>query len=215
MCQSRPKFQLVVDHVSGNVNAAAEYLSCIRINPPTKIQTRSNSKIPVLNMGMQVPDNSLNSVHLDCEIFMTPNDLRKNLLILNAVYEQNPLDSFDLTDKQNPVNLRTEQQKDQDMVTTLQWLETGPPPSSSHYLNSELMIYLKHFDSLENHNSFLYLKFQDHTGCNVLRQYVVTQHMRKEVLYRGHISKRAGHCGISKTATLFRQHFNFFTFVEF
>ena len=74
---------------------------------------------------------------------------------------------------------------------------------------------LKHFDRLENHNDILYRKFYDHTDCNVIRQYVVPLHMQEEVLYRVHKSKNAGHCGIAKTATFFRQYFYFPNSVEF
>ena len=76
------------------------------------------------------------------------------------------------------MNLRYEQQKDQNIVTVLQWLATDPP-SSTHYSNSELMKYFKHFDRLESHNGILYRKFYDHSGRNKIRQYVVPQHMRK------------------------------------
>ena len=133
---------------------------------------------------------------------------------INALHEPNPIDSFDLTDKQNPVNLRKEQQKYQNIVMVLRWLETRPPSPSS-YQNSELMKHLKLFDRRENNNGFLYRKCYDYRGHNVIRQYIVPTHMRKVVLYRVHDKKYAGHCGIAKTATLFCQYFYFPNFVEF
>ena len=78
---------------------------------------------------MQEPDNSLNSVRLDCEIFMTPDILRNYCSELNALHAHSPLNSFAITDKQNPVDLRNEQQKDQKIATVLQWLATGQPSS--------------------------------------------------------------------------------------
>ena len=112
---------------------------------------------------------------------MTPDDLRKYCPELNALHEHIPVDSFDLTNKQNPVNVRNEQQKVRNIVTVLQGLATGPPPSSQN-LNSELMKYLKHFDRLENHNGIFHRNIYDHTGRKVIRQYVVPQHMRKEIV---------------------------------
>ena len=200
---SRPKFQLCV------------WINSWK-NPHSKVQMRFESKLPVrgvtFKMGMQVPHNSFSSVRLDCEIFLTPDNLRKYCPELNALQEHNPFKFFDLTDKQNTLNIRNEQQRDQNIVT-VQWLATGPP-SSSHYLNSELMKYLKLFDRLEKHNGNLYRKFYNQTGRIEIRQYVVPQHMRNEILYRVHNSKYAGHCGIAKTATLFRQYCYFHNFVE-
>ena len=92
--------------------------------------------------------------------------------------------------------------------------QTGPP-SDFPYMSTELRKYLKHFDRLENHHGILYRKFFDDTGRNFIRQYVVPQHLRNEVLYRVHNSKYAGHPGIAKTAELFRKHFYFPGFVEF
>ena len=77
------------------------------------------------------------------------------------------------------------------------------------------MKFLKNFDHLENHDGILYRKFYNHTGRCVLRQYVVPQHMQKEIFYCVHNSKYAGHCGINNIATLFGQHFYFSNFVEF
>ena len=87
-------FKFVLGHIPGEANAAADYLSRTHINPHTKIQMRFNSKLPFRKVKLEV--------RLDCEIFLTPHDLRKYCPELNAVDEHNPLDSFDLTDKQNP-----------------------------------------------------------------------------------------------------------------
>ena len=46
--------------------------------------------------------------------------IAKNFPELNALHEPNPFNSFDLTGKQNPVNLRNEQQKDQNIITVLE-----------------------------------------------------------------------------------------------
>ena len=81
-------------------------------------------------------------------------------------------------------------------------------------MNQELSKYLKHFKRLEVHQGILYRKFFDDTGKNVTRQYVVPKQLRKELMYRVHNSKFAGHLGIAKTASIFRRHFYFPNFVE-
>ena len=211
-------FNFVLGHIPGKANAAADYLSRIHIQPHTKLELRFNSKIPVadvhLHMGMQVPDNSVNSFKFDCETFSLPKSLRDSFPEINALHSPNPLDDLDLSDKLTPLNLREEQQKDNTIRLVLSWLETGPP-SDFPYMSTELRKYLKHFDRLENHHGILYRKFFDDTGRNFIRQYVVPQHLRNEVLYRVHNSKYAGHPGIAKTAELFRKHFYFPGFVEF
>ena len=210
-------FNFVLGHIPGKANAAADYLSRIHLQPHTKLELRFNSKLPVadvhLNMGMQVPDNTLNSLRLEYSILCTNKDISGTLPTLNALHAPNPLDTFDLADKKDPLDLQKEQLQDPNIRTVLTWFEKGTP-SPSPYMNQELAKYLKHFDRLELHQGVLYRKFFDHTGRNITRQYVVPKHLRKEVLYRVHNSKFAGHSGITKTATLFRQYFYFPNFVE-
>ena len=93
-------------------------------------------------MGMQVPDNSLNHLQLYCEIYLT-NQLPPSEL--NALHDPNPLDAFDLSDRNNPVDLGLEQQKDFNFCTVLEWLEKGPSPLSP-YISNEQSKYFKHFD---------------------------------------------------------------------
>ena len=211
-------FNFVLGHIPGKANAAADYLSRIHIQPHTNLELKFNSKIPVadvhLNMGMQTPDNSVNTLRYDCETFALPKDLRASFPELNALHASNPLDSLDMSDKLHPVNLQFEQQKDTNIKLVLAWIENGLPPQSP-YMNNELRKYLKHFNRLENHNGVLYRKFYSDNGRDFIRQYVVPSHLREEVLYRVHNSKYAGHPGIAKTAELFRKHFYFPSFVEF
>ena len=210
-------FNFVLSHIPGKANAAADCLSRIHIQPHTKLELRFNSKVLVadvhLHLGMQVPDNSVNSFKFDCETFSLPESLRASFLEITAVHSPNPLDDLDLSDKLTPLNLREEQQKDNTIRLVLSWLETRPSSEFS-YMNTELRKYLKHFDCLENHHCILYRKFFDDTGRNFIRQYVVPQHLRNEALYRVHNSKYAGHPGIAKTAELFRKHSYFPGFVE-
>ena len=211
-------FNFLLGHIPGKANAAADYLSRIHIQPHTKLELKFNSKIPVadvhLNMGMQVPDNSVNLLKADYEIFMSSEDLKTSLPSLNALHAPNPLDHLDMSDRLTPLNLQLEQQKDTNIQLVLAWIANGPP-SPSPYMNTELRKYLKHFARLENHNGVLYRKFFSDNGRDFIRQYVVPTHLREELLYRVHNSKYAGHPGIAKTAELFRKHFYFPNFVEF
>ena len=100
-------FNFVLGHIPGKANAAADYLSRIHLQPHTKLELRFNSKLPVadvhLNMGMQVSDNTLNSLRLEYSILCTNTDVSGTLPTLNALHAPNPLDTFDLADKKNPL----------------------------------------------------------------------------------------------------------------
>ena len=200
--------ELLLGHIPGKANAAADYLSRIHIQPHTKLELKFNSKIPVadvhLNMGMQVPDNSVNLLKVDCELLMSSENLKASLPSINALHAPNPLDHLDMSDRLTPLNLQLEQQKDTNIKLVLAWL-ANRPPSPSPYMNTELRKYLNHFARLENHYSVLYRKFFSDNGRDFIRQYVVTTHLREELLYRVHNSKYAGHPGIAKTAELFRK----------
>ena len=211
-------FNFVLGHIPGKANAAADYLSRIHVHPHTKLELKFNFQIPVkqvhLNMGMQVPDNSVNILQYECVPFRIGSTALNAYRTLNALHAPNPLDELDLTDKMNSLNLRDEQQKDDNIRFVMHWMATHPPEPSP-YLSSELRKYLKHFNRLEVYNGVLYRKFFDDTGKSITRQYVVPVHLRAEVLYRIHNSKLAGHLGITKTAQRFRQKFYFPNFVEF
>ena len=96
-------------------------------------------------MGTQVPDNSLNHLQLDCEIYMTNQDLEKKQLPpsdLIAMHAPNPLDTLDLSDKNNSIDLRLHEQKDNNICTVSKWLKKTTPPSP--YISNELSKYLNH-----------------------------------------------------------------------
>ena len=211
-------FNFVLGHIPGKANAAADYLSRIHVHPPTKLELRFNSQIPVKNvelkMGMQVPDNSVNTIRYDCMPFRLGRTKYKAVEALNSLHAPNPLDDLDHIDKMTPLNLREEQQKDPNIKLVLHWMDTHPFEPSP-YLSSELRKYLKQFNRSEIHQGVLYRKFSDDTGKVVNRQYVVPAHLRAEILYRIYNSKTAGHLGITKTAHIFRQKFYFPNFVEF
>ena len=165
-------------------------------------------------MGMQVPDNSVNTIRTECTPFKLGPTKNKALSQLSALHAPNPLDELELSDKLQSLNLKEEQQKDPNIRLVLHWTNTHPP-APSPYLNTELRKYLKHFPRLEIYRRVLYRKFFDKTGKNVTRQHVVPAHLCAENVYRIHNSKLAGHIEITKTAQLFRRKFQFPNFVEF
>ena len=138
-------FNFVLGHIPGKANAAAGYLSCVHINPHFNIQMHFNAKLPVrevtLTMGMQVPDNSLNTLYLNCEDLMTPQKLKYFPLNWMPYMLLVPLDTFELFTAKNQLDLRLEQHNDPNISVVLEWLEKGPPPPSP-YLSSELSKYL-------------------------------------------------------------------------
>ena len=164
-------------------------------------------------MGMQVSDNSVNTIRYECIPFKLGPTKNKALSQLNALHAPIPLDELDLSDKLQSLNLK-EQQKDPNIRLVLHWTNIHPP-APSPYLNTEFRKYLKHFPRLEIYQGVLYQKLFDDTGKNVTRQYGVPAYLRAEVVYRIHNSKLAGHIGITKTAQLFRQKFYLPNFVVF
>ena len=210
-------FNFILGHIPGKSNLAADYLSRTYINPETKLQLKIQSKLPVcdvdVNLTLQAPDNSLTVIAPDYELMDLIYGQCSEHPSMNALHQANPLDEFDLTNKMEPLNLAVEQQQDKNIRTVMTWLK-GEHPKNSEHFNVELKKYYKHLKRLEIHNGVLYRKFFDNTGRNFTRQYVLPNHLRKEVLFRIHNSKLAGHLGITKTAEKFRELFYFPNFVE-
>ena len=96
----------------------------------------------------------------------------------------------------------------------MHWLRTKLP-NDLIYLNIELQKLCKQAKRLEIQNDVLYRKFFDHTGRTFPRQFVVPSHLRKELIFRLHNSKIAGHLGTMKTVQQFRHLFYFPNFLEF
>ena len=114
-------------------------------------------------MGMQVPENPVKLLKVDCEIWMSPADLKTSLPTINALHAPNPLDHLDMSDRITPPDLHIEQQKVSNMKLVLAWIANAPP-SPSPFMNTDLRKYLKHFARLENHHGVLYRKFYSDNG---------------------------------------------------
>ena len=231
-------FEIILGHIPGKANMAADYLSRIHINPKEKLELRIKAKLPMhevqVDQSSDAPDNSLNWIycHEDTEqkhkkSYLTEKITRKELEPLsaevhlqkfptnasfNALHEHNPLDDFETTGHA-PINLIAEQQKDGDIKKVMLWFEQGPP-STGQYLSTDLKKYLKQYPRLAIIDGVLRRKFFNQTGKEFIPQYCVPQHLQKEILYRIHNSVWGGHRGVSRTIIEFRKRFYFPNFTE-
>ena len=141
-------FDIILGHIPGKANLAADYLSRIQINPK-KLTLRINSKIPIsevqIDTTAEAPDNSINTLlqgtseentrkQYLCQIANETDQTEINEEVhiqqikpaqLEAIHEHNPIDDFD-TKRHSPLNLRAEQQKDSDIKRVILWFERGP-----------------------------------------------------------------------------------------
>ena len=120
----------------------------------------------------------------------------------------------DLPNRIHPLNLREEQSKDEVIREVFIWLQNGRPDGSPH-LPIALRKYRKQFNRLVAEDDILYRLFYDDCGNVQYRQFCVPKHLWREVTYRLHNSKTAGHFGIAKTIAEFRKRFYFHNFTEF
>ena len=156
-------FTFILGHIPGEAKLAADYLARIHINPETKLELKVRSKLPSCevdsNLALQSPDNSLNVVHKDSQFHEM---LCGEPFSINALELANLLDEFHLTNKNQTINLKAEQQKDA-TIRKVQWLHTKPP-SPPCYMSAELQKYHKQLKRLELHDGVLIRKFFGHTG---------------------------------------------------
>ena len=141
-------FNFVLGHIPGKANAAADYLSRVHINPPTKMKMKLEDQIPLHKIQIDVlsntPDNSIMSVHTteevapqathhkNQEIIVTnaDNEIEAEITELSslhfnqicAVSEENPLDKLDLSESLLPLNVEKEQRNDPDIVKIKTWI---------------------------------------------------------------------------------------------
>ena len=126
---------------------------------------------------------------------------------INAMHERNSLDEF-ITHGHGPLELRAEQQQDEDFKRVLLWFERSSP-TTRQYLSSYLKNYLKQFTRVVIKEGVLHRKLYNHTGNQFIKQYCVPLHLHKEVLYRIHNSVCRGQKGVSLTIEGFRNRFYF------
>ena len=104
----------------------------------------------------------------------------------------------DLTDREEILDLASEQNKDGEIMEAIEWKRNGLS-NYLKYASRRLKKYAKQFDRLEIQNNTLYRQFFDDTGKVVFKQYCLPKDLWKEVIYRLHNSPTGGHLGILRT----------------
>ena len=120
----------------------------------------------------------------------------------------------DLPNRIHPLTLKEEQSKDKVIREVITWLQNGRPDGSPH-LPIALRKYRKQFHRLVAEDDIFYRLFYADFGNVQYRQFCVPKHLWREVVYRLHNSKTAGHSGIAKTIAEFRKRFYFPNFTDF
>ena len=213
-------FNFVLGHIPGNTNVAADYLSRIHINPHEKLRLKISDRLPTqsvtVDFVVNTPDNSI-SHFLAAE--HTPWDEKptdpyvNGLYSVNALASPNPLDDFNFTNNELPLNLAAEQRQDKSLSKVIEWIRTNKTPSPAYLKTTELK-YFKQLPRLMLKDGVLYRKFFDQTGKVSHEQFCVPEHLQKELLYRIHNSRWRGHIGITRTIAEFRKRFYFPNFTE-
>ena len=120
----------------------------------------------------------------------------------------------DLPNRTQPLDLVQEQQNDEFIREVVSWKNRGNPDESPN-LPLALRKYRKQFNRLVVENDILYRLFYDDCGKVKYKQFCVPKTLWREVVFRLHNSKTAGHYGIAKTVEEFRKRFYFPNFTEF
>ena len=219
-------FRFVLGHIPGRANLAADYLSRTPLSSDQKLTLRLQDSVPTVeltvDMEAQTPETisellSLDQIDTDAPVdelqesfdnvvsefttFTTTHHIQ-------ALHEANPLDTFDLLGKTDPINLVEAQNSDPSLKTVKKWLQSEAPVNSLH-VDNELRAYIKHLPRLVLVNGVIYRKYFDHTGKETQKQFCVPKELRKELIYRCHNSSFSSHNGITKTVQEFRKRFYF------
>ena len=133
---------------------------------------------------------------------------------INAIQYANQADLLnDLTDREEIIDLATEQTKDDEIMHAIEWKRNNLS-SNLKYASRRLKKYVRKFDRLEIENNTLYRQFFDGTGKLIFKEYCLPKHLWKEVIYRLHNSPTGGHLGILRTTQEFRKRFYYPGFTE-
>ena len=90
------------------------------------------------------------------------------------------------------------QQNDEVIQEVVSWKYRGNPDESPK-LPSALRKYRKQFNGLVVENNFFHHSFYDDCGKVKYKQFCLPKTLRREVVFRLHISKTTTHFGIAKT----------------
>ena len=120
----------------------------------------------------------------------------------------------DSPNRTQPPDLVQEQQNDEVIREVVLWKNRGNPDKSPN-LPLALRKYRKQFSRQVVENDILYCLFYDDCGKVKYKQFCLPKTLWREVVFRFHNSKTAGHFGIAKTVEEFRKRFFFPNFTEF
>ena len=120
----------------------------------------------------------------------------------------------DLPNRTQPLDLLQKQQNDEIIREVVSWKNRGNPDESPN-LPLALRKYRKQFNRLVVENDVLYRLVYDDCGKVKYNQFCVPKTLWREVVFRLHNSKTAGHFGIAKAVEEFRKRFSFPNFPEF
>ena len=120
----------------------------------------------------------------------------------------------DLPNRTQPPDLVQEQQNGEVIREVVSWKNRGNPDELPN-LPLALRKYRKQFNRLVVENGILYRLFYDDCGKVKYEQFCVPKTLWREVVFRLHNSKIAGHFGFAKTVEEFRKRFYFSNFTEF
>ena len=105
---------------------------------------------------------------------------------VNAIQCANQADLLnDLRDREEILDLASEQAKDEAIMQAIEWKRNGLS-SNMKYASRRLKNYAKQFDRLEIENNTLYRQFFDDTSRIIFKQYCLSKHLWKEVIYTTH-----------------------------
>ena len=248
-------FNILLAHIPGKANAAADFLSRMQTDPSLSLQIKLTDRVPVKEIEIETaaksPDVSLSNIEsiqnfpdnttelVDAQFleqlrkhglydhFLAnqpkddPADSITGLFSLTQVPQVNLLENNDfedvindLPDRSQSLDLAQEQRKDEVISEVISWLARGSPDQSPN-LPFALRKYKKQFNRLILEHDVLYRLFYDDCGKVQNKQFCVPKHLWRDVVFRLHNSKTAGHFGIGKTVAEFRKRFYFPNFTEF
>ena len=114
---------------------------------------------------------------------------------INEILMLDPKDHLiDLVERTDHLSLKDEQQKDETIKRVISW-QTRERVEDLTYASFQLKKYGKQFNRLVLQNRVLFRKFFDDTGKIKTLQFCLPKHLWREVVYRLHNSKLAGHVG--------------------
>ena len=111
--------------------------------------------------------------------------------------------------KSGILDLKTLQDEDRDIALLKGWLESGVRPDSKDTSSESYVVKapLGQWKNLELHDGLLVRRYEDSDTNRTIRQAIVPQSKRREVLKFSHDVQTSGHLGMKKTLNKVRQNY--------